>query len=42
MIRQNRHLPLSEICDRLMQALDDWIGAAEQPDDITLILARQR
>lgn len=42
LIRQNRHLPLPEICSRLMHALDDWIGAAEQPDDITLVLARQR
>ncbi|HEX4019531.1 MAG TPA: SpoIIE family protein phosphatase [Acidobacteriaceae bacterium] len=42
LIRQNRHLPLSEICSRMMLALDDWIGAAEQPDDITLVLARQR
>ena len=41
-IRQNRRLPLPEICSRLMHALDDWIGAAEQPDDITLVLARQR
>ena len=41
-IRQNRHLSLKEICDLLIQTLDDWIGAAEQPDDITLVLARQR
>ncbi len=41
-IRQNHHLPLAEIASRLMLALDDWIGAAEQPDDITLVLARQR
>lgn len=41
-IQQNRHLPLAEISTRLMQALDDWIGASEQPDDITLVLARQR
>jgi sigma-B regulation protein RsbU (phosphoserine phosphatase) len=24
-----------------MAALDAWIGAEEQPDDITLVLARQ-
>jgi sigma-B regulation protein RsbU (phosphoserine phosphatase) len=40
-VRQNRHLPLPEIGSRLMHALDDWIGAAEQPDDITLVLGRQ-
>ena len=41
-IRENRHLPLAEICKLLLEALDDWIGASEQPDDITLVLARQR
>ncbi len=41
-IRQNRHLPLPEICARLLAALDEWIGDKEQPDDITLVLARQR
>jgi sigma-B regulation protein RsbU (phosphoserine phosphatase) len=25
----------------VMLALDAWIGAEEQPDDITLVLARQ-
>jgi len=23
-------------------AVDDWIGAEEQPDDVTLVLARPR
>lgn len=40
-VRRNRHLPLEEITDRVMQALQDWIGADEQPDDITIVLARQ-
>ncbi len=41
-IREHRHLPLPEICNRLLLALDEWIGTAEQPDDITLVLARQQ
>ncbi|MEO6830330.1 MAG: SpoIIE family protein phosphatase [Acidobacteriaceae bacterium] len=41
LVRSNRHLPLEEISSRVVQALEDWIGAEEQPDDITLVLARQ-
>ncbi|HTD97622.1 MAG TPA: SpoIIE family protein phosphatase [Edaphobacter sp.] len=33
--------PLHVISAQVMQALDAWIGAEEQPDDITLVLARQ-
>ena len=33
--------PLHVISSQVMQALDAWIGAEEQPDDITLVLARQ-
>jgi sigma-B regulation protein RsbU (phosphoserine phosphatase) len=33
--------PLHVISSQVMQALDAWIGADEQPDDITLVLARQ-
>jgi sigma-B regulation protein RsbU (phosphoserine phosphatase) len=36
-----RDQPLHVISAQVMQALDDWIGADEQPDDITLVLARQ-
>jgi sigma-B regulation protein RsbU (phosphoserine phosphatase) len=36
-----RDQPLHVISAQVMQALDAWIGAAEQPDDITLVLARQ-
>ena len=42
LVRQNRHLPLPEICTKLLAAIDEWIGDKEQPDDITLVLARQR
>ena len=41
LVHRSRHLPLQEISDRVLQALQDWIGAEEQPDDITLVLARQ-
>ena len=40
-VQRNRHLPLHIISEQVMQALDAWIGAEEQPDDITLVLARQ-
>jgi sigma-B regulation protein RsbU (phosphoserine phosphatase) len=41
LIHSNRHLPLEEISGRVVKAIEDWIGADEQPDDITLVLARQ-
>jgi sigma-B regulation protein RsbU (phosphoserine phosphatase) len=41
-VQANRHLPLEMISDRVMAAITDWIGPNEQPDDITLVLARQR
>jgi sigma-B regulation protein RsbU (phosphoserine phosphatase) len=40
-VRRYRGEPLSTISAQVMLALDDWIGAQEQPDDITLVLARQ-
>jgi sigma-B regulation protein RsbU (phosphoserine phosphatase) len=40
-VRQYRDQPLHVISTQVMQALDAWIGAEEQPDDITLVLARQ-
>ena len=41
-VGRHRHLSLSAISDQVMQALRSWIGTQEQPDDITLVLARQR
>lgn len=41
-VRENRHLPLARVSDAVTQAVQDWIGAAEQPDDVTLVLARAR
>jgi sigma-B regulation protein RsbU (phosphoserine phosphatase) len=40
-VRRYRDQPLHVISAQVMQALDAWIGAEEQPDDITLVLARQ-
>jgi phosphoserine phosphatase RsbU/P len=42
LVRENRELPLTEITDLVTAAVDDWIGDKEQPDDITLVLARAR
>lgn len=39
-VRRHRHLPLEVISGQVMHALRNWIGAQEQPDDITLVLAR--
>jgi sigma-B regulation protein RsbU (phosphoserine phosphatase) len=40
-VARYRNEPLHIISGQVMQALDTWIGAEEQPDDITLVLARQ-
>lgn len=41
-VRRHRHLGLEAISQQVIQTLRSWIGAQEQPDDITLVLARQR
>jgi sigma-B regulation protein RsbU (phosphoserine phosphatase) len=41
MVQRHRNLPLSSISQQVLQALRAWIGDQEQPDDITLVLARQ-
>jgi len=35
-------LPLVQISQAVTAAVDGWIGDQEQPDDITLVLARAR
>lgn len=40
-VRRYRDQPLHVISAQVLHALDAWIGAEEQPDDITLVLARQ-
>ncbi|HWR37576.1 MAG TPA: PP2C family protein-serine/threonine phosphatase [Clostridia bacterium] len=42
LVMENRHLPLARISDIVMAAVQDWIGGNEQPDDVTLVLARAR
>jgi sigma-B regulation protein RsbU (phosphoserine phosphatase) len=41
-VTENRHLPLIQVSQAVTAAVDDWIGDNEQPDDITLVLARAR
>lgn len=41
-VRENRHLPLPQITQIVTAAVDTWIGDKEQPDDVTLVLARAR
>jgi sigma-B regulation protein RsbU (phosphoserine phosphatase) len=42
LVQENRDLPLERITEIVTAAVDDWIGSAEQPDDVTLVLARAR
>ncbi len=42
LVRENSTLPLARISELVMSAVLDWIGGAEQPDDMTLVLARPR
>jgi phosphoserine phosphatase RsbU/P len=42
LLRENRELPLPRISEIITAAVDNWIGAEEQPDDVTLVLARAR
>jgi len=42
LVQENRDLPLARISEIVTQAVSDWIGGGEQPDDVTLVLARTR
>ena len=42
LVRNNRDLSLPQISQIVTMAVDDWIGDKEQPDDVTLVLARAR
>jgi len=42
LIQQHRNQPLVEIAQAITDAVLQWIGTAEQPDDITVVLARAR
>jgi sigma-B regulation protein RsbU (phosphoserine phosphatase) len=41
-VMENRDLPLPRISDAILNAVTDWIGGEEQPDDMTIVLARAR
>ncbi|HEV8523753.1 MAG TPA: SpoIIE family protein phosphatase [Terriglobales bacterium] len=41
-VQSNRDLPLARVSDLVTAAVSDWIGGAEQPDDVTLVLARAK
>jgi sigma-B regulation protein RsbU (phosphoserine phosphatase) len=41
-IETHRNLPLARIADQVIAAVQDWIGSSEQPDDITVVLAKAR
>ena len=42
LVQEHRDEPLSRIGDAITGAVEDWIGDAEQPDDVTVVLARAR
>lgn len=42
LIRTHRDQPLARISELVTAAVIDWIGGNEQPDDVTLVLARAR
>jgi phosphoserine phosphatase RsbU/P len=42
LILQHRDEPLARISDVVTSAVTDWIAGGEQPDDVTLVLARAR
>jgi sigma-B regulation protein RsbU (phosphoserine phosphatase) len=42
LIQEHRDQPLSRIGDLIASSVADWIGNAEQPDDVTVVLARAR
>jgi sigma-B regulation protein RsbU (phosphoserine phosphatase) len=40
LIKEHRNKPLPRITEIVAGAVADWIGSAEQPDDVTIVLAR--
>jgi sigma-B regulation protein RsbU (phosphoserine phosphatase) len=39
-LQANRQLPLARLSEMVTSAVLEWMGGAEQPDDVTLVLAR--
>ncbi|HXZ80037.1 MAG TPA: SpoIIE family protein phosphatase [Terriglobales bacterium] len=42
LVQENHNLPIARISELALAAVSDWIGPHEQPDDVTLVLARVR
>jgi sigma-B regulation protein RsbU (phosphoserine phosphatase) len=42
LVRLHRDEPLARISEVITTSVADWIGGAEQPDDVTIVLARAR
>ena len=42
LLRDYRGEPLARVSEAVFAAVTDWIGGKEQPDDVTLVLARAR
>jgi sigma-B regulation protein RsbU (phosphoserine phosphatase) len=42
LLRERQRRPLSEIGDAIASSVAEWIGDAEQPDDVTVVLVRAR
>jgi sigma-B regulation protein RsbU (phosphoserine phosphatase) len=42
LVRAHRDQPLARISEVLTGAVADWIGGNEQPDDVTVVLARAK
>ena len=40
LVKEHRRKPLPRIAEIVTGAVADWIGEAEQPDDVTIVLAR--
>jgi len=41
-VLENHDLELPRISDAILNAVTDWIGGEEQPDDMTIVIARAR
>jgi sigma-B regulation protein RsbU (phosphoserine phosphatase) len=42
LLSERRCQPLAEIGDAIASSVANWIGDTEQPDDVTVVLARAR
>src|SRR5581483_380735 len=42
LVSDHRDQPLPRISETVISAVVDWIGGNEQPDDVTIVLARAR